>query len=93
MPVTFDSRVRIPEDVLISELDGESVLLNLKSEAYFGLDDVGTRMWGVVTSANSIAHAFETLSGEFDVEPGTLRKDLEDLLDALLQRGLLEVAG
>ena len=43
--------VRVPDDVLMRELDGESVLVHLDSEACFGLDDVGTRMWALLTSA------------------------------------------
>ena len=91
MPVTFDSRLRMPEDVLVSELDGESVILNLKTESYFGLDEVGARMCTAVTSAGSVQDAYETLADEFDVDPARLRDDLSKLLDNLLEHGLLEV--
>jgi hypothetical protein len=49
MSIAFESRVNMPSDVLVSEQDSESVLLNLKTETYFGLDEVGTRMWGALT--------------------------------------------
>ena len=91
MPLTFDQRVQVPADVLVSELDGEAVLLNLKTESYFGLDDVGARMWAVVTTAESIEAGFNTLKGEYDVEPEQLRKDLGELLEKLLAEGLLEI--
>ena len=48
-------RVVVPPHVLIRYLDGESVLLNLESERYFGLDATGTRMWELVTTEPSIA--------------------------------------
>ena len=91
MPVTFDSRLRVPEDVLVSELDGESVILNLKTESYFGLDQVGARMCTAVTSAGSVQEAYDTLAEEFDVDPARLRDDFVKLLDNLLEHGLLEV--
>ena len=91
MPVTFDSRLRMPEDVLVSELDGESVILNLKTESYFGLDEVGARMCTAVASAGSVQDAYDTLADEFDVDPARLREDLSKLLDNLLEHGLLEV--
>jgi hypothetical protein len=91
MPIPFTSRVSVPPDVLISNLDGESVLLNLKTEIYFGLDEVGTRMWDVLTGADSIQAAFDVLAGEYDVEPDSLRSDLEELLEKLTGQGLLEV--
>ena len=43
MSISFSDRVKIPDDVLISKLQEESVILNLDSERYYGLDDVGTR--------------------------------------------------
>jgi hypothetical protein len=90
MTVTFDQRLRVPGDVLISDLDGETVMLNLKSEAYFGLDKIGSRMLGAVTAADSIDEAFTTLSSEFDVDPAQLREDLAEILDVLVEHGLLE---
>jgi hypothetical protein len=91
MPIPFSNRVCVPPDVLMSNLDGESVLLNLQTETYFGLDEVGTRMWDALTGAESIQAAFDALAGEYDVEPAELRRDLADLLDKLTDQGLLDV--
>ena len=91
MAITFDSRVQVPADVLVSELDGESVILNLKTESYFGLDEVGARMWTVVTGSDSIQAGYEKLTDEYGVDPERLRKDLTALLEQLVEQGLLEV--
>ena len=77
--------------VLFRLLDGESVLLNLESERYFGLDATGTRMWELVTAEPNIAAAFEKLLAEFDVEPEPLRSHLNELLSGLVENGLLQV--
>jgi hypothetical protein len=37
--------VSVPDDVLMRELDGESIILDLATKNYYGLDDVGARMW------------------------------------------------
>jgi hypothetical protein len=92
MTISFDARVSVPPDVLISELAGESVILNLKSECYFGLDQVGTRMWTALTTSESIQAAYDGLLAEYDVSEGQLKQDLTELLSKLLDRGLLEVA-
>ena len=65
--IDFSLRVSIPDMVLFRELDGESVLLNLKTESYLGLDDVGTRMWTVLTAEPSVQAAYEVLLSEYDV--------------------------
>jgi len=89
--VSFSERVSIPADVLIRELDGESVVLNLDSERYFGLDEVGTRMVTCLSEANSIQAAYEMLLTEYDVDPDTLRQDLQTLIEDLLAHGLVEI--
>src|SRR5207237_7913745 len=85
-------RVSVPPDVLINEVGGESVLLNLKNERYYGLDEVGTRMWQVLTTSDSVDAALEILIAEYDVEPERLRRDLDELIDKLAAQGLLEVS-
>ena len=93
MPINipFTARVSVPEGVLVRSLEGESVVLNLKTEKYFGLDEVGTRMWTLLTDASSIQSAFESLVAEYDVEPAQLRADMEKLIGELVEHGLLTV--
>ena len=89
--ISFADRVRVPDDVLISNLQDESVILNLNSERYFGLDNVGTRMLTVLSTANSIEAAYELLLTEYDVDPHSLRQDLISLIENLVEQGLLTV--
>jgi hypothetical protein len=83
-------RVVVQPDVLVNFIDGEAVLLNLKSERYFGLDEVGTRMWQVLADSESVRAAYEALLGEYDVDPDQLQHDLENLIEQLREHGLLE---
>jgi len=89
--ISFSDRVRVPEDVLISNLQDESVILNLNSERYFGLDNVGTRMLTVLSISNSIEAAYELLLTEYDVDPHLLRRDLMSLIENLVEQGLLAI--
>jgi Coenzyme PQQ synthesis protein D (PqqD) len=87
--VAFTERVMVPPHVLVRRLDRESVLLNVQTERYFGLDETGTRMWQAVTEAPSIEFAAGRLLEEFDVTPELLRADLMELLSRLVENGLL----
>jgi hypothetical protein len=89
MTISFSDRVTVPDDVLISHLQDEAVILNLDSERYYGLDDVGTRFLSVVTTSESIESAYDRLRGEYDVDPDILRNDLLALIENLIDRGLL----
>jgi hypothetical protein len=93
MPISFSDRVSIPDDVLISNLQEESVILNLDTERYFGLDSVGTRILTVLTTSESIEAAYERLLGEYDVAGQVLRDDLLALVESLAEKGLVQVSG
>ena len=87
--ISFAERASAPPHVLVRFLEKESVLLNLETERYFGLDETGTRMWQVVTTAPSIDAALQQLLNEFDVDAAILRMNLADLLARLAENGLL----
>lgn len=82
-------RLRIADDVVCRDLAGESVLLNLSTGTYFGLDAVGTRLWHLIAEHGSTALALETLLTEYDVDRPRLQKNVEALIDQLLVKGLL----
>ena len=88
----FCSRVTTAPNVMLRVIGDEAVILNLKSGLYLGLDPVGTRIWTVLSNAPSIQAAYESLLTEYDVEPERLRSDLDELLDKLLEQGLIEIA-
>jgi hypothetical protein len=94
MNIDYTMKISVPKHVLVRLFENESVILNLNTESYHGLDDVGTRMWMALTQSASIQEAFEALLSEYAIEPGQLRQDLDEFLEKLRQRGMVElVAG
>ena len=90
MAIAFDSTISISPDVMVRKVGEESVLLDLKTERYLGLDDVSARFWELLTNGGSIQSAYETLLVEFEVDPERLSQDLDDFVQELLQFGLVE---
>jgi hypothetical protein len=90
MPIAFDSIISVSSDVMVRKVGEESVLLDLKTERYLGLDNVSARFWELLTSGGSIQSAYDTLVEEFEVEPERLRNDLDDFVQELIQFGLVE---
>jgi hypothetical protein len=84
------NRVVKSPDVLSQEVDGETVLLDLDGESYFGLDKTGTRIWQLLDEHETVSAVYEQLLSEFDVDEDTLRKDLHEHLEALKQAGLIK---
>jgi len=88
---SFGDRVVVAPDVMLRGVGGESVLLNLKTEFYFGADAVATQMWTALTSSETIQSAFDSLLAEYEVGQNKLRHDLEELLNRLMEHKLIEI--
>lgn len=84
--------IEISPDVLFQEVGGETVLLDLESEHYFGLDAVGTRIWGLIGEGASVDGMVDTLLQEYEVERATLEADVAELLSRLAEAGLIRFA-
>ena len=93
MDLSLNDSIVIPDDVLFRELDGEAVLLNLKTGTYFGLNPVATRMWQLMAEQRSLARVLETMVREYEVDPQVLENDLLELSRQLCAGGLCQVAG
>jgi hypothetical protein len=83
-------KIQIPDDVMFRILGGEAVILNVGTGVYFGLDEVGTRMWQLMSEHGSTDQVVETMLNEYEVEEAQLRADLDKLIEQLSEKGLLK---
>ena len=84
-------KARVPNHVVYRPFVKETVILNLQSGQYHGLNPTGGRMLEVLERSASIEAAARQLADEFNTPLETLQKDLCDFCRDLLQRGLIEV--
>lgn len=79
------------KDQISTDLQGEAVILNLKSGVYYGLNPLGARIWQLIQQPAAVQAIFDTLLAEYDVEPQRLQADLDKLLGSMEAKGLIEV--
>lgn len=91
-PLSLDSIVRVGDDTIFRELNGEAVLLQLEAGMYYGLDPVGTRFWELLADHGELRKVHVQAVQEFDVAPDTLERDLLALVTELIDRRLLIVS-
>src|SRR5438067_12724989 len=89
--LSIASRVKISDDVLFQELQGEAVLLDLKTGVYFGLDKVGTRVWALLGEKESLSGVVNAMVSEFDVAEPACIEDVLTLVERLNEHGLLAI--
>lgn len=78
------------DEVIFQPLHDEMVLLNMKTQEYFGLDDVGAEMWNLLVQHGDVEQVAAILTERYDVDRETLRRDLVALIGRLLEAGLLK---
>ena len=83
----------ISDEVICQVLDDESVLLDLASENYLGLDEVGTRIWQLIDDGETMRSVVATMLDEYDTSEETLVGDLDKFLNDLQTQGLITPAG
>jgi hypothetical protein len=89
MDVAPTEQLAVHPSVICRELSGETVLLNLVSGVYYGLDAVGTRVWQLLVEGRTIAGVCETMLQEYDVAPDVLQADVVRLVGELRERGIV----
>lgn len=83
--------IRISTDVLSQEVSGETVLLNLKSENYYGLDEVGTRVWQLLNEYDDLSVIYSILLQEYDVDEKQLHGDLDEVIKKMLDAKIVQI--
>jgi hypothetical protein len=83
-------QVAISSQVLFEQLKKESVLLNMGSESYFGLDEIGTFWWKLLTIHNGQTQPIiSTTLEEYEVDEATVSAELEIWLKELRQHQIV----
>jgi hypothetical protein len=89
--MTLKDTLRIPDSVAARKIGDETILLNLETGTYYGLDNVGSRFLELLERNGEIAVAYRTLLKEVDVNPEILEADILRLSEEMRSKGLLEV--
>ena len=81
----------ISDQVLSQEVNGETVLLNLEGEAYFSLNEVGTRIWQLLADGKPLGEIHDILQTQFVVDAERCKSDVDEFVADLLNRNLVRL--
>ena len=81
------SRLRVADDVLVQEQDGDAFLLHVVSGRYFGLNRAGVVIWEAIAAG---AEPEGAVAARWpDLPPDQRKRDVETLVAALEHAGLV----
>jgi len=89
--MNLTDKVSIPAQVMARQVGTETVLLDLASGTYFGLDPVGARIWELMGEDKTLAQVCDTMQEEFEVTREDIERDVLDLMEQLQAKQLISV--
>jgi hypothetical protein len=89
MTITGATRFAIPAEVVARDVGGEVMILHLGTAIYFGLNDVGSRIWRLIETQQAVDAVCAAVADEFDAPPDVVRTDVVALATQLVDKGLL----
>jgi len=89
----LEVKVKVPQSVVFRSFPTETVVLNLQTGKYHGLNPTAGKMLQALTEADSVREAAAAVAAEYDAPAPTIEGDICDLCQNLLDRGLIERDG
>ena len=92
MPTTINpdhSRLARAPELIAADVDGEMVMMSVERGEYYGLNEVGARIWSLLASPKTLTELQQCLCAEYAVSPEQCRHELQPFIDELLARGIL----
>lgn len=80
--------IKLSSEALFQEIGGEAVILDLASSTYFGLDDIGVRIWKLLQDGSGLPAVRQQLLAEYEVDAGQLEQDINEFVRQLCEAGL-----
>lgn len=90
--LTLDSRFQIPPHVTSSFVEADAVLLNTRTNQYFALEAVASRLWALLKEGKGLREIHQIMRGEYAVQAAELEQDMLELVRQLMESGLVESA-
>lgn len=89
--MNLTDKTTIPAQVMARQVGDETVILDLGSGTYFGLDPVGARIWQLMGEGKTLGEICDTMLDEYEVAREALQHDVLELADKLLEQKLISI--
>ena len=89
--VNLSTTVQASDDVVVSQLDDEIVMMSIEKGAYYGLDEIGSRVWELLAAPRTVSEICDTLVQEYDVAREQCEQDMQEWFTELAGEDLIRI--
>ncbi len=91
--ITIETVISQIEEIVASDIDGETVMMSVENGKYYGLDDIGSRIWELIERPVKVSDLNNTLIERYDIDRETCERDVLKFLNGLDDDRILAVEG
>lgn len=91
--ILMNASITATKDQVSADLKGEAVILHLKSGVYYGLNELGVRIWALLQHPQTVVSIRDALLAEYEIDTETCEQDLLAILQDLKAAELIDVTG
>ncbi len=89
--IRMDSMIVRDNEIIFSEMDGETVMMSIERGEYYGINPIGSRIWGLLESPKKVSGLCDTLQPDYDVTPVQCAQDILLFLNQMAEKGIIKI--
>jgi hypothetical protein len=89
--VKLSDKITISQQVISRHVGDETVIVDLRSGTYFGVDPVGARIWQLMQDGKNLAEICNVMLDEYEVTFDDLERDVLALAQSLSAKNLISM--
>lgn len=90
--LTLDTCLQRNPEQIFTDMDGETVMLNIEQGSYFGIGGTGNRIWELLAEAKTVDELVTVICNEYEVSGAECKEDVLNFCRSLLEQDLAQVA-
>ena len=89
--INLDTRIGRDSKTASRIIDSEAIVLTPLDSKIHSVNEVGTRIWELLAEKPTVEKVLSTICDEFEVDRDIAQKDINEFLNNLIDRGMVEV--
>lgn len=87
--ITLETVVSRNPDLIAADVDGDTVMMRLERDDYYGISGAGSRIWELLEEPIKLSEIVAKICEEFEVDEPTCKTDAIEFIEALVRLDLV----
>jgi Coenzyme PQQ synthesis protein D (PqqD) len=89
--ISYNTAVKQNPENMVSDMDGEKVILSIKNGKYYSLGTLGSVIWTLIVQPKTMNNIIDYLVAEYEISLEDCSKQVSGFLEQLLTEELIQI--